>query len=172
MSEEIIEASFRVEPHKRGRGRPKGSLNKKTLAKQEAMHQAHTSSLEASPQNVSYEEEPEPEPTQDQPEPEPESEPELSAPRNQRKPRKPKLPEMAPEEEEEEEASFGASPQEEPQPPPPSPKKKKPRAPKPVRMEPEPPLTYLQVLQRGLMAARASHKAEKIRRYDAYFSHL
>ena len=50
MSEEIIDP-----PVKRGRGRPKGSLNKKTLAKQEAMRQAHRL-------DVSFEDEPEPEP--------------------------------------------------------------------------------------------------------------
>ena len=59
--------------------------------------------------------------------------------------------------------------------PEPVPKKKarpKPR-PKPVPREPEPPpLTYLQALQRGLMAAKSQHKAEKVAKYDAYFANL
>ena len=58
--------------------------------------------------------------------------------------------------------------------PPPLPKKT--RAPKPrvaasEKLQEEP-LTYLQVLQRGLVAVRATDKANKVARYDAYFAHL
>ena len=144
---------------RRGRGRPKGSLNKKTLAKQEELRQATTL-------DVSFEEEPQ----------EPE-EPDAS---------KPKIPERVPvglspeerpettEEEEEEEAAL------EPEEPAPKPKQRRkavekkpprPRA-KPATPEASPPMSYLQVLQRGLVAARAAQRLERVQRYDAYFSHL
>ena len=135
------------EQPKRGRGRPKGSLNKRTLEKQAALREATTL-------DVSFEEEPEqveeevPEEEVAEPEPEPEPEP----PKKQRKPRKAKPPEEAPE-----------------PPPPPSPKKRKPRAP-PREVSPE--LTYLEVLKRGMAAAKATQRAERLNRYDSYFSLL
>jgi hypothetical protein len=104
--------------------------------------------------------EPEPEPEEpEEPEPEEPEEPE---------PEEPEEPEPEPEEPEE-----------------PKPKKKarKPRARAQVwaddrKLEiavpraPEPPLTYLQVLQKGLAAAKATQKAESIQKYDSYFLHL
>jgi outer membrane biosynthesis protein TonB len=162
------------EVEKRGRGRPKGSLNLKTIAKQQAMQEATTL-------DVSFEEEPEPEPDV----------PEL---KKQRQPRKPKIPERVPEPETEEEPEPEAEPEPEsepeaePEPKASKPKKKarkkdeeeapvkemKRRKPKAttVPRDPEPQLTYLQVLQRGLAAANATQKAERVQRYDAYFSHL
>ena len=119
---------------KRGRGRPKGSLNKATVAKQEQMREATTldvsfESAEEVPVSIG---EPvsmvEPEEPEEPPEPKP-----------KRKARKPKVPELAPEEE---------VPAEVPESP--VRKARKPRA-KPRDPEPpEPPLTYLQALQRGL----------------------
>ena len=151
------------EQPKRGRGRPKGSLNKKTLEKQAALKEATTL-------DVSFEEKKEEEPEQvEEPEKaedveevaeeevaeEPEVEPEPvveEPPKKQRKPRKPKPPEEAPE-----------------PPPPPSPKKRKPRAP-PREVSPE--LSYLEVLKRGMAAAKATQRAERLNRYDSYFSLL
>ena len=86
-----------------------------------------------------------------------EPEPEIVYKKKVRKPKP--IPEEVPEEEET---------------PPPSPKKKaraKPRAKRPVEPDP-PPLTYLQALQRGLLAAKANHKAEKVAKYDAYVANL
>ena len=139
------------EQPKRGRGRPKGSLNKRTLEKQAALREATTLdvSFEEEPEQVEEEvaeeeveevAEPEPEPVVEEP------------PKKQRKPRKPKPPEEAPE-----------------PPPPPSPKKRKPRAP-PREVSPE--LTYLEVLKRGMAAAKATQRAERLNRYDNYFSLL
>ena len=146
---------------KRGRGRPKGSLNKKTLAKQGAMEETTTL-------DVSFEE-PEivPEANVGQPDVEPEAEPEVEPEvesevepeaepepiKRKRAPRK-KIP--IPESSDDEQVQL-------PLPPP-----KKPRVARPV----EEPLTYLQLLQRGLVAARATDKANKVARYDAYFSQL
>ena len=146
------------EQPKRGRGRPKGSLNKRTLEKQAALREATTL-------DVSFEEEPEqveePEKAEDVEEvaeeevaEEPEVEPEPvveEPPKKQRKPRKPKPPEEAPE-----------------PPPPPSPKKRRPKA---APLPPEP-LTYLEVLKRGMAAAKANQRAERLNRYDSYFSLL
>ena len=130
---------------KRGRGRPKGSLNKKTLAKQEEMEEATTL-------DVSFEDEPEPTP---EPSPDSEVEPDVQPEpiKRKRAPRK-KIP--VPESSDDEEVQL----------PPPPPKKA--RVARPV----EEPLTYLQVLQRGLVAAKAADRADRSARYDAYFSHL
>ena len=135
------------EQPKRGRGRPKGSLNKRTLEKQAALKEATTL-------DVSFEKEEEPEQVEEEvaEEPEVEPEPEPEPPKKQRKPRKPKPPEEAPE-----------------PPPPPSPKKRKPRAP-PREVSPE--LSYLEVLRRGMAAAKATQRAERLNRYDSYFSLL
>ena len=97
-----IEEPVTEEP-KRGRGRPKGSLNKKTIASR--VDAAAAEMREKLTLDVSFEEAPEPEA-----EPEPEPEPELAE------------PEPEPEPEPEEELA-------EPEPePPPSPKKRAPRA--------------------------------------------
>ena len=161
------------EVEKRGRGRPKGSLNLKTIAKQQAMQEATTLDVsfetELAPlelDDIKVEEEAVSVVEDEEPESEPEPEPEPAKPKPKRKTRKPasrdlrsQVPEAVPEEVT----------------PPPSPvkevKKRKPRAATVPRV-PEPPLTYLQVLQRGLAAANATQKAERVQRYDAYFSHL
>ena len=70
------------------------------------------------------------------------------APKPKRKPWKPKVPEVVPEQEEEEEVPV-----------------RKAREPKPKPRDPEPPepvLTCLQVLQRGLAAAKATQKSERV----------
>ena len=146
------------EQPKRGRGRPKGSLNKRTLEKQAALREATTLdvSFEEEPEQVEEPEEVAEEEVEEVAEPEPEAEPEPvveEPPKKQRKPRKPKPPEEAPE-----------------PPPPPSPKKRKPRAP-PREVSPEP-LSYLEVLKRGMAAAKATQRAERLNRYDSYFSLL
>ena len=163
---------------KRGRGRPKGSLNKTTLAKQGAMKEATTLDVSFEEPEIVPEAEPSPEP-----EPEPEIVPETEEPEvepepvKKRAPRKPKVPV-----EEEEPVKKRAPRKKIPvessdddvqlQPPPP----KKTRAPKPrvasSETLQEEPLTYLQVLQRSLLSARASDKANKVAWYDAYFAQL
>ena len=166
IEEPVIENE---EPPKRGRGRPKGSLNKKTLAKREAEAEMRAS-IGAPPQkfalDVSFEEtpeeevEPEPEPEPERPEPEPEP---------PKRTRKKKPTEITPEESAETEEEP-----EEPEPPPPSPKKRAKRQPKhkaqkPVRMtSPEPP-SYLEIVKRGLELARHKQKAEKVAKYDSFF---
>jgi len=178
-----IEESVIEEPPKRGRGRPKGSLNKKTIATREAEASAAAEMRDVPPQNltldVSFEEANDDEIPQ--------------APREPPKPPKKKVreplpePEPEPEPEPREDADDetvrpeyqigSGSDDTEPEPPPPSPKKRaprakrqpKPKAPKPVRMtSPEPP-SYLEVLKRGLDIAKHKQKAEKIERYDSFF---
>ena len=151
------------EQPKRGRGRPKGSLNKRTLEKQAALREATTLDVsfeekkedEEEPEQVEEPEKAEEEVAEEEvaEEPEVEPEPEPEPPKKQRKPRKAKPPEEAPE-----------------PPPPPSPKKRKPRAP-PREVSPEP-LSYLEVLKRGMAAAKATQRAERLNRYDSYFSLL
>ena len=140
---------------KRGRGRPKGSLNKATIAKREAEAAAAAEMREKLTLDVSFEEalgDEAPQAPQEPEEPEPEPLPE----------------EEDPEEPEEPEEEPG------PEPPPPSPKRRakrqpKPKAPKPVRMtSPEPP-SYLDILKRGLDIARHKQKAEKVAKYDSFF---
>ena len=142
------------EQPKRGRGRPKGSLNKRTLEKQAALREATTLdvSFEEEPEQVEEPEEVAEEEVPEEEVAEPEPEPEPEPPKKQRKPRKAKPPEEAPE-----------------PPPPPSPKKRKPRAP-PREVSPE--LSYLEVLKRGMAAAKATQRAERLNRYDSYFSLL
>jgi hypothetical protein len=169
------------EPPKRGRGRPKGSLNKRTIATREAEASAAAemrASIGAPPQkltlDVSFDDDEIPQ-----------------APREPPKPPKKKVreplpePEPEPEPEPREDADDdetvrpeyqigSGSDDTEPEPPPPSPRRRakrqpKPKAPKPVRMtEPEPP-SYLEVLKRGLDIAKHKQKAEKIERYDSFF---
>ena len=154
-------------PVKRGRGRPKGSLNKKTLNKKTLASVAEeeadvpvpfTLDVDFESNEILGESESITEPAEPE---EPGSPP--PAPRLKRAAsRKPRRP--SPDESEED---------------PPSPKRK--RA---VRAQPEPvpeatvpqpppvvqpPPTYLEVLTRGLRAAQATQKAEKVARYDAFF---
>jgi archaellum component FlaD/FlaE len=153
---------------KRGRGRPKGSLNVKTIAKQKQMHDATTDVTfnEVSFEPWEHEDKQEPEETEEEAQ----------------------VAEEAVEEEAEvaeEAVEEEAVEEEKPKPkrrkkvvkedtPPPTPvrvNKRKPRA-TAIPRAPDPPLTYLQVLQKGLSAAKATQTADKIQRYDAYFSHL
>jgi outer membrane biosynthesis protein TonB len=165
------------EVEKRGRGRPKGSLNlktiAKTIAKQKQMHDATTDVTfnEVSFEPWEHEEKQEPEETEETEKAEEEAQ----------------VAEEAVEEEavEEEAIAEEAVEEEKPKPkrrkkvvkedtPPPTPvrvNKRKPRA-TAIPRAPDPPLTYLQGLQKGLSAAKATQTAEKIQRYDAYFSHL
>ena len=145
---------------RRGRGRPKGSLNLKTIAKQKQMHDATTSDVTFN--DVSFEpwehdeeekQEPEEAAEVEPEEPVESEEPEAPPPKRTKREKVVKVPE-----EDEEES------------PPVRVVKRKPRA--ITAPEASPPLTYLQVLQKGLAAAKATQKAEKVQRYDAYFSHL
>ena len=143
MAEEIVES--------RGRGRPKGSLHKKTLAKQQGVTD---SSFEDTEEPEQPNPETVPEPAESDPETEPETAPEPPVPVPKRRTRKTKPVEAAPEEKEPEETFI--------------PKKKR-APPKPVRMDlPEPP-TYLEVLKRGLDIAHHQQKAEKLAKYDCFF---
>ena len=136
------------------------------MAKIEAMEEATTL-------DVSFEE-PEivPEAEVGQPEPEPGvemEEPEVEPPVKRRAPRKPRVPveeeepvkrkraprKKIPVESSDEEVELAPAP-------------KRARAARQV----EEPLTYLQLLQRGLLAAKATDKATKVARYDAYFARL
>ena len=168
-------------PVKRGRGRPPGALNKKTVEKQREMEEATTL-------DVSFEEPEEVlEPViEEEPEDPKAAELPKAKAKAKRKPRKPpykrESPPPLPTDVEDEETvvaeyeSASSGVESEPEvAPPPSPKKRarpKPR-PKALPRDPEPPpLTYLQVLQRGLLAAKATHKAEKVAKYDTYFANL
>jgi hypothetical protein len=125
---------------RRGRGRPKGSLNKKTLVKQ-----------------AEFEEE-ESEPELDVPA----AIPELDVPAA--------IPERAPESDSEEAEPLQEEREESPKKKA-APLKKRPRVQRAPQVS-EPPMSYMQVLQRGLAAARTAQKLERVHRYDAYFSHL
>ena len=152
---------------RRGRGRPKGSLNKKTLVKQAELEEE--SDVQES------------EPELDIPAQEPpscEEVKQLSGPRPSKPPPKPKIPERAPESDSEEAEPLQEEREEsdaEPLQPCPkkkaAPLKKRPRAQRAPQVS-EPPMSYMQVLQRGLAAARTAQKLERVQRYDAYFSHL
>ena len=169
MSEDI--------PVQRGRGRPPGALNKKTIEKQREMEEATTLDVSfEEPEEVGEVEEPVIEAEELE---EPEPEPPRAKAKAKRKPRKAPSPPPPTDEDDEETVvpeyqSASSDADTEPEVvPEPLPKKKaraKPR-PKPPR-EPEQPLTYLQVLQRGLLAAKATHKAEKVAKYDQYFANL
>ena len=154
-------------PVKRGRGRPKGSLNKKTLARMnndegEEEPVPFTLDVDFESNEIMGESEPIPEP--EEPEelaspPPPPPPPKLKRAASKRKPRPPP---GSPEESEEE-------------PPPPKPKRERRPKPKPAAVPPpvvhqQPPPTYLEVLTRGLRAAQATQKAEKVARYDAFFA--
>ena len=160
---EIEEPVIETEP-KRGRGRPKGSLNKSTIAKREA---AATADVVEDPGEAPPPKRPKAKKKVREalPEPEPEPEPEPSGGED-----------AEDDETVRPEYQIGSGSDEtEPEPPPPSPKKRAPRAkrqpkePKPVRMtSPEPP-SYLEVLKRGLDIARHKQKAERVAKYDSFF---
>ena len=156
-------------PVKRGRGRPKGSLNKKTLARMdndegEEEPVPFTLDVDFESNEIMGESEPIPEPE----EPEEPASPPPPPPKLKRaaSKRKPPPPPGSPEESEEE-------------PPPPKPKRERRPKPKPaavpqpppvVHQLTQPPPTYLEVLTRGLRAAQATQKAQKVARYDAFFA--
>ena len=148
-------------PVKRGRGRPKGSLNKKTLARvaeEEAdVPVPFTLDVDFESNEILGESEPIPEPAEPEEPASPPPPPKLKR-RVSRK--APPAPPVSAEESEDEI-------------PPPKAKRVR-RTPKPAAA-PQPPLvvhpppTYLEVLMRGLRAAQATQKAEKVARYDAFF---
>ena len=153
MDPEDIESA----PVKRGRGRPKGSLNKKTLARKEEAEVPFTLDVDFESNEILGEPQPEPEPV---PEPEPEPVPEPPKLKRAASRKAPPPPPVSPDESEEE-------------PPPPKPKRVR-RTPKPAAAPQPPPVvqpppTYLEVLTRGLRAAQATQKAQKVARYDAFF---
>ena len=123
------------------RGRPKGSLNRKTIEKikegePSPAPPAHTLDVDFTSEEILGETPPAP----------------------KRKPRKPKPPPPS-------------SSSEEEQPPPPPKQKRERTTNRKPRVEPEPlnPPSYLEVLQRGLKEARAKQHAEKIAQYDKFF---
>ena len=150
-------------PAKRGRGRPKGSLNKKTIARMSDNEEEQAPipfTLDVDFESNEILGDPEP-----VPDPEPEPEPEPVRPKLKRAvSRKTRIPDPPPVSAEESEDET----------PPPKPKRVR-RTPKPAAApQPppvaQPPLTYLEVLTRGLRAAQATQKAEKVARYDAFFA--
>ena len=121
------------------RGRPKGSLNRKTIEKiteREPAPPAHTLDVDFTSDEILGETPPAP----------------------KRKPRQPKPP-----------PPPSSSEEEQPPPPPKLKRERttnrKPR----VEPEPLNPPSYLEVLQRGLKEARAKQHAEKIAQYDKFF---
>ncbi len=150
-------------PVKRGRGRPKGSLNKKTLVRREEadVPVPFTLDVDFESNEVLGESEPITEP--EEPASPPPPPPKLKRAASKRKP---PPPPGSPEESEEE-------------PPPPKrerrakPKPAEPRGGAAVPQPPpvvQPPPTYLEVLTMGLRAAQATQKAQKVARYDAFFA--
>ena len=154
-----------VDAPKRGRGRPKGSLNKKTLARRAAEEQTSQESdgaerQQQSPMSVSTKAPPPafvldvefdtPEETVQATEPEPPEAPTpvAAAKRVRQRRTKPSEPET-----------------------PRSPARRvairKPKPP-PAKAEPEA-YDFLEVLKRGLAMANNTHKAEKVARYDSFF---
>ncbi len=157
-----------VDPPKRGRGRPPGSLNKKTLARQAELARAEETPDEFV-LDVEFDEgqqpvpEELPEPSEELPEP-----PSLSRQRSVR---------MTAPQSREALGRVSESPVSAPTILSPRPAKR--QRPKPVAkpvaktvakpVEPAPPPNYLEVLKQGLAIAKASHKAEKVARYDNFF---
>ena len=125
------------------RGRPKGSLNKKTLDKRKGAPEPAPASPPALTLDVDFT-----------------SEEVLGDPAPKRKAKRPKPPTPPPSSESEEE------------PPPPPSRLKRQRTRRAPRSEPQPllnPPSYLEVLQRGLKEARAKQHAEKVAQYDRFF---
>ena len=154
-------------PVKRGRGRPKGSLNKKTLARvaEEAdVPVPFTLDVDFESNEILGESEPINEPEEPEEPASPPPPPKLKRRVSRKAPPAPPVSEESEDE------------------PPPPPKRKRAvrmqaqprRAPAPEVAAPQPPVvqpppTYLEVLTRGLRAAQATQKAERVARYDAFF---
>ena len=140
-SEPVVRPSAEgAEPPLKKRGRPKGSLNRKTIEKIKEREPspappAHTLDVDFTSEEILGE-----------------------TPAPKRKPRKPKPPPPS------------SSSEEEQPPPPPKQKRERTTNRKPrVEPEPLYPPSYLEVLQRGLKEARAKQHAEKIAQYDNFF---
>ena len=161
--EESAAATATEAAPKRGRGRPKGSLNKKTLERRAAEAAAATPLVAAEAAEAAA------------PEATPEAAPELE-------------PEVVPEPVEEVVApsaahdGSAAKPKRQakrtPEPveeAPPKPKRKRPPpAPRPPDALPGPLLheaSLLDIMKAGLAHARAKHKADKVAKYDAMFAY-
>ena len=144
MDEEIP-----AEAPKRGRGRPTGSLNKKTIERMATEAAAREGQVPEAPEETS-EETPEPEtPEPEAPEPEvPEPEVPEPPPRPKRKAaaKRVEAPPRA------KRAPRVASPRAEP------------------RVDSPKPRSYLEVLREGLEDARRRQKQERSTRYDSYFA--
>ncbi len=129
------------------RGRPKGSLNKKTIEKMTVEKEPSPVDSKDLVLDVDF--------TSD------EVLGYTDTPRTpKRKPKKPKVPPPPIESEEDE------SPP--PPPPPPPPKSKRERKPR-VEVEPLNPPSYLEILTRGLKEQRAKQYAEQVAQYDRFF---
>ena len=151
-----------VDAPKRGRGRPKGSLNKKTLARRAAEEQNSQESdgaehqqqspmsVQAPPPafvlDVEFDTAEETVQATEPPEPPEAATPVATAKRVRQRRTKPSVPET-----------------------PRSPVRRVAiRKPKPPKAEPEA-YDFLEVLKRGLAMANNTHKAEKVARYDSFF---
>ena len=135
-----------AEAPKRGRGRPKGSLNKKTLERMSAQaREAEVPEVLEEASEEASEETPE-----ETPEEVPEEVPE-PPPRPKRKAAAKRAPEV-------------------PAPPAAKPRAKRaPPAPRAPPVAPPKPRSYLEVLKAGLDDARRRQKQERATRYDSYF---
>ena len=156
-----------VAPPKRGRGRPPGSLNKKTLARQAELARAEE---ETPPVILDVEFDEGQQPVSEEL-PEPPAEPPTESPRLSRQ----RSVRMTAPQSREALGRVSESHVSAPTILSPRPKAKRQRA-KPVAKtvakpveEPAPPPNYLEVLKQGLAIAKASHKAEKVARYDSFF---
>ena len=139
---------------KRGRGRPKGSLNKKTLerlAATEAVAAPEAAETAAAPEVVPepVEEEPEPVEAPSAPLPAPPSAARAAKPKRQAKQRADAPPKRA----------VRTAPPPAPRPPD--------RVPGPLLNE----ASLLDIMKAGLAHARTKHKADKVARYDAMFAY-
>ena len=143
-------------PVKRGRGRPKGSLNKKTLERRAA----EAAALETEVPEVSVEETEVPEVVPAAAALETEV-PEVSAEETE-------VPEVVPEPPRPKRRAKRVAPPEPPQPR--ARAAAPPAAPKP-RAKAPPPRSYLEVLREGLEDARRRQKQERATRYDRYFAY-
>ena len=145
-----------TEAPKRGRGRPKGSLNKKTLERMSAQaREAEVPEVLEEASEEASEETPEETPeevTEEAPEEVPEEVPE-PPPRPKRKAAAKRAPEV-------------------PAPPAAKPRAKRaPPAPRAPPVAPPKPRSYLEVLREGLEDARRRQKQERATRYDSYFAY-
>ena len=164
------------EPPKRGRGRPKGSLNKATIARREAEEAVTEMPLEAiveaddeaapaaKPKRASRKKVAPPDDLRSAAVPHPETVPE------------PPEPEPEPEREPEPEPEPVPQPPQAPRIPDRTPAKRAPRKPRELPTLPAAPTllheaSLLDIMRAGLEHARTKHKRDRVAQYDAMFAY-